>query len=67
VWDDEAQAPYLWNDARRIFISYEDAESLRRKCAFIREQRLGGAMFWQLGDDATGTLLRVLADELRGR
>jgi chitinase len=64
AWDEDAQAPFLWNEARRIFISYEDAESLRRKCALIRDRSLGGAMFWQLGDDRTGTLLRVLADEL---
>ncbi len=64
-WDDDAKAPYLWNDAARIFISYEDPESLRLKCAYIRSQHLAGAMFWQLGDDPTGALLGVLAKELR--
>jgi chitinase len=64
-WDDDAKAPYLWNETERIFISYEDPQSLRLKCAYIRKQRLAGAMFWQLGDDPTGALLGVLAEELR--
>jgi chitinase len=66
LWDSDARAPYLWNEASRTFISYEDPESLRLKCAYIREHGLAGAMFWQLGDDATGTLLGVLDAELRG-
>jgi len=65
-WDEDARAPYLWNDAERIFISYEDPESMRLKCEYIRRHRLAGAMFWQLGDDATGALLEVLDRELRG-
>jgi len=65
MWDAEAKAPYLWNASDRIFISYEDPESLALKCEYIRTHGLAGAMFWQLGDDMTGELLRVLADGLR--
>ena len=50
-WDDKAQAPYLWNAEKKIFISYEDPESLRAKCRYIREQRPGGR-------DVLGVLLR---------
>jgi len=64
-WDDDAKAPYLWNETERIFISYEDPESLRLKCEYIRTHRLAGAMFWQLGDDQTGALVGVLHHELR--
>jgi chitinase len=64
-WDDDAKAPYLWNETERIFISYEDPESLKLKCDYIRTHRLAGAMFWQLGDDQTGELLGVLDQQLR--
>jgi chitinase len=64
MWDDKAQAAYLWNADKKIFISYEDPESLRRKCGYIREQKLAGAMFWEYYSDRSGVLLGTLADEL---
>jgi chitinase len=64
VWDDKAQAPFLWSADRKIFISYEDPESLRLKCRYIRDQKLAGAMFWEYYSDPSGVLLRTLAEEL---
>lgn len=51
-WDDESQAPYLWNRLDRIFISYEDPESIAAKVKFIKENKLGGAMFWEYNEDS---------------
>jgi chitinase len=64
VWDEKAQAPFLWNAERKVFIGYDDPESLRAKCRYIREQKLGGAMFWEYYADRSGVLLGVLAEEL---
>lgn len=66
MWDSQAQAPYLWNKETRTFISYEDPESLRLKCAYIREKGLAGAMFWEYYGDKTGVLLDTLFNSLRG-
>jgi GH18 family chitinase len=66
LWDGRALAPYLWNAEKRVFISYEDPESLRAKSRYIVEQGLGGAMFWQYYSDRSGALLGTLARELRG-
>jgi GH18 family chitinase len=63
-WDAEARAPYLWNAERRIFISYDDPESLRLKGQYLRQHGLAGAMFWQYTDDPTGALLEALFDAL---
>jgi GH18 family chitinase len=65
LWDADAQAPYLWNAERRVFVSYEDPESLRGKCRYIRERGLGGAMFWEYYADPSAALLGTLASELR--
>lgn len=59
-WDAEARAPYLWNAKLRVFISYEDAQSLQEKVAYVRARRLGGVMFWEYSADTWGTLRRVL-------
>jgi chitinase len=66
-WDAEAQAPYLWNAERKIFITYEDPESLGRKTQYIREHGLAGAMFWEYNSDLSGALLEALYQGLRPR
>ncbi len=63
-WDDKAQAAYLWNAEKMVFVSYEDPESLRLKCRYIRDQKLAGAMFWEYYSDPSGVLVGTLADAL---
>jgi chitinase len=65
-WDALAQAPFLWNADRRLWIGYDDPESLRVKARYIREHGLAGAMFWEYNADPTGALLGTLSTELRG-
>jgi chitinase len=59
-WDDAAKAPYLYNAEKRIFVSYEDPESLAVKCAYVRSHKLGGVMFWESFGDPDGTLLQAI-------
>jgi chitinase len=66
-WDADAQAPFLWSAKERIFVSYEDPESLRAKSRYIIERHLGGAMFWEYYADPTGALLGTLFTELRAQ
>lgn len=63
-WDSLAQAPYLWNDSARIFITYDDPESLTAKAKYAMAQGLGGAMFWHYRHDTTGVLLSSLYQQL---
>jgi chitinase len=60
LWDVHAQQPYLWNAETRTVICYDDPESLRVKARYIREQGLGGAMFWEYSNDPSGALLDAL-------
>lgn len=63
-WDEQAQAPYLWNAKKRVFVSYEDPESLRLKSHYLKQHGLAGVMFWEYYADPTGELLDTLAMEL---
>lgn len=63
-WDEEAKAPWLWNEETRSFYTYEDEESLRHKAAYVRQTGLGGIMYWQNDHDPDGILLEVLRREL---
>jgi chitinase len=64
-WDDKAKVPYLWNAQKRMFVSYDDPQSLALKGAFVRAHQLGGMMYWEQSQDPDGQLLGVLADALK--
>jgi chitinase len=59
-WDSAASVPYLYSPDLQIFVSYEDAESLAAKCAYVKAQGLRGVMFWDYSSDPTGTLLKAI-------
>jgi len=55
-WDANAKAVYAY--ANGLMISYEDVESVREKCGFVRQKGMFGVMFWELsGDDRTTSLV----------
>ena len=59
-WDGTSFAPYLYNPEQRVFVSYEDPQSLAAKCRYVLENKLAGIMFWDYSDDSSGALLRAL-------
>jgi chitinase len=65
-WDEIAQAPWLWNATTRSFISYDDPRSIELKSAYARQRGLGGIMFWELAQDASGALLDAAHRGLTG-
>jgi chitinase len=50
-WDKKAKAPYQYNAGKKLFATFDDKKSIRAKTAFIRRNKLGGIMFWELGQD----------------
>lgn len=64
-WDRSVRAPFLWNSESGTFITYDDPESLREKTRFVKQQRLGGMMFWEYSHDPEEILLDVLHHNLR--
>ena len=65
-WHEQAMVPWVWNPQTRVFISYDDPQSLRAKAAYAKEKKLGGVMFWELEhDDEQSSLLNALHEGLR--
>jgi chitinase len=63
-WDEEAQAPYLYNPARQSYITYDNERSAAAKARYVREKGLNGIMFWELRQDIPDKgLLGVLANK----
>ncbi|MCL2703463.1 MAG: glycosyl hydrolase family 18 protein [Defluviitaleaceae bacterium] len=59
-WDDTAQAPYLYDESDNFFATFDNERSLREKTNYVRQNRLGGIMFWEYNSDKTGTLLNAV-------
>ena len=47
-YDDISEAAWLYNEDRRIAISYENLESIQMKTDYIRDLELGGAFLWEI-------------------
>ncbi len=56
-WDPVSSAPYLYNPATRIFVSFEDPESVALKAKYVLHHHLRGIMFWEYAGDSNGELL----------
>ncbi|MGG7177276.1 glycosyl hydrolase family 18 protein [Clostridium paraputrificum] len=65
-WDDKSKVPYVWNENKKVFLSFEDEQSMGEKMDYIVNNNLGGAMIWEIdGDfskDSTGKY--VIGDTL---
>nr|WP_300676182.1 glycosyl hydrolase family 18 protein [uncultured Acetatifactor sp.] len=57
-WDDEAQAPYLFNGS--TFLSFDDPRSLKAKAEYVKEKGYGGIFYWEHKCDGTRVLLDTL-------
>lgn len=64
-WDDKTQAPYIYDKTTKVWISYDDPESIGYKCEYVKSQNLGGVMFWDYGEDQTFQLTQAIYDSLR--
>src|SRR5690606_16824064 len=61
-WDEKSQAPYMYNAADSLMVSYDDTVSVVLKTQYAIEKGLGGIMFWELGNDTKqeGSLLDAI-------
>ncbi len=59
-WDPISKVPYLYNAETKIFVSYDDPESMALKAQYAVDHKLGGIMFWEYSGDPTGVLLSTI-------
>ena len=59
-----ARVPWLYNG--NTFVSYDDAQSIAEKGAYIKARGLRGAGIWELSQNADGTLLNALYSGMNG-
>lgn len=59
---EQSMVPWLYNG--KIFISYDDVQSMGLKADYINTKGLGGAAVWELSQDPGKVLLNSLYDNL---
>lgn len=63
-WDDKAKAPFLWNAQTRQLIVFDDEESIKYKCEYVKTKNMAGIMFWQYASDPKEYLLTAVNEHL---
>ena len=63
-WDETSKAPYLYSDSTNIFITYDDTNSVKLKCDYIKDNNLRGIMFWEYHGDYQNELLNTMSGSL---
>ena len=63
-WDEDAKAPFLFNGSS--LISYDDEESIRLKCEYLKAEGLRGIMYWDHGSDPSRKLLTAMWKGIQG-
>ncbi|MHA7628272.1 glycosyl hydrolase family 18 protein [Corallococcus sp. M7] len=59
----ESKQAYVYSPTTKVWVAYDDVQSMNAKSDYILSKGLGGAMFWELsGDD--GSLVNALYNKL---
>lgn len=62
-YDEKAEAPYVYDEKNREFITFDNPRSLKAKMEYVRNNGLGGIMFWEYAcDDENSTLLKAMTE-----
>lgn len=66
-WDSVACVPYIVDSLGTLIVGYENPQSLKIKCDYIKEKGLRGGMYWRTELDTDSfDLTRTVARELMG-
>lgn len=51
VFDETSKTPYLQDQNKLKFISYDDTTSIKLKCEYVHKAGIGGTIIWKIGHD----------------
>ncbi|CZF84479.1 glycoside hydrolase family 18 protein [Grimontia marina] len=66
-YDEASHAPYLWNPEKKVFISFEDARSVKAKAEWAKQKGLAGVFTWELSGDPDNELTSVMHKVLQSK
>lgn len=66
-WDEDAKVAYIATEIdgeKQFVMSYIEPQGLTEKINYVKENNLGGTMFWEFGSDYDNSLVTQIAEEL---
>ena len=60
LWDNDCNSPYLYSSTDRVFIGYDNPESIALKIAYAKEKGFAGVMYWRDDQDSGDTLFNAI-------
>lgn len=63
-WNEASKVPYVYNSEKKIFISYNDKESIMYLTSLLKSLDLAGVMSWEISGDRNKTLTTELVQNL---
>lgn len=64
-FDEETASPYIYDSENQVFITYENEESIKKKCDYVNTLGLAGVMYWQDGQDYQDILLNAIKQNIK--
>ncbi|MCK6264345.1 chitinase [Vibrio sp. ZSDE26] len=64
-YDEQAQAPWVWNPTSGTLITFDDDKSVKAKGAYVRSLGLAGLFSWEIDAD-NGDILNAMHEGLAG-
>ncbi|RDA86371.1 hypothetical protein CP532_1064 [Ophiocordyceps camponoti-leonardi (nom. inval.)] len=65
-FDNITQTPWLFNKDTKVFLTYDDPDSIKAKTRVVREEGLAGGMMWSIDMDKDNVLTDALKKGLAG-
>ncbi|CAN9290395.1 unnamed protein product [Alternaria alternata] len=68
-YDEEVGASYSYDEGSGTFVSYDTVAMALKKVDYIAQQKLGGAMWWEISGDKTdnaGSIVQNVIEKMRG-
>ena len=65
LWDEVSHAPYIYDEANRVFITYDNERSMIEKAQYAKANGLAGMMVWEYSDDKSGNLINAIYEGMK--
>ncbi|RCI08567.1 hypothetical protein L249_4772 [Ophiocordyceps polyrhachis-furcata BCC 54312] len=65
-FDNITKTPWLFNKETKVFITYDDPESIKEKARVVNEEGLAGGMMWSIDMDKDNVLTDAMKENLKG-
>lgn len=63
-YDEYSCSYYLYDSENKTFICYDDVEAIKLKYKYVKDNNLGGLMYWSYNNDDTGQLMKAINEAM---